>query len=808
LGQQLLDRFQRLKAEQRILDFSDLEWKTYNLLNHSGNAHWVQYKLDQRIDHLLIDEFQDTNPTQWQLIIPLLEELAAGNTERRRSVFLVGDHKQSIYRFRRAAPELFDAAQNWLQQTLAAVNQPLSTSWRSAPAIMQCVNWVFGDGPLSDTIHQFATHDTHRKNLWGLVEILPLTKSTGDSVPLPADSTSLRDPLKRPRPDTEDTRHYEEGKLIAAKIKELIGNPTWIDADAQTRQLSYGDIMILLRHRTHAHAYEKALREARIPYIGAERGTLLNTLEVQDMVALLETLVTPYNNLALATVLRSPLFSCSDRQLMLLAGVQQSTWLQRLQAVAGQSAQPELQRANELLSAWSTLAGKLPVHDLLDRIYNQANLLNRYQAAYPDHLKQRVRANLTRFLELALEVDSGRYPSIGNFLSRLKTLRDQPQNGLDEVAALDVQAKVHIMTIHASKGMEAPVVFVADATNAQSAPKAYQSIVEWPAGKRHPQHLLLAPPKKQQDDLVQALLEHNQRGETKEDSNLLYVALTRAKQCLIVSGSEPSRGNHLGWYGQIREQMRRHMQLEALEDDQTIVFQSGEPPPPMNHTLPADMDSIRGTAIEADDTQLKGPFTRLQQIKEIAPSYQINAIPATNEPGEATVDSHLPTLDTDQQTRGNVIHRILQLLSERTDDIDIAHWIRAEYGLDIQKHPWKQWFLEAKTVVDNPEWDFLYNPSTYRKAYNEAPIMYQYHNDTVYGFIDRLVVTDDKIILVDYKTHVLQSPRETDNLIARYLPQLHLYKQGVAMCWPESPVECYLLLTHSTKLIPVVIPAS
>ena len=177
---------------------------------------------------------------------------------------------------------------------------------------MQCVNWIFADGPLSEYIHQFAAHDTHRKNLWGLVEILPLTKSTSDSAPIQADPTNLRNPLLHPRPETEDTRHYEEGKQIAAKILSLIEKPTWIESGAQMRQLSYGDIMILLRHRTHAHAYEKALREARIPYIGAERGTLLNTLEVQDMVALLETLVTPYNNLALAIVLRSPLFSCSS----------------------------------------------------------------------------------------------------------------------------------------------------------------------------------------------------------------------------------------------------------------------------------------------------------------------------------------------------------------------------------------------------------------------------------------------------------------------------------------------------------------
>ncbi len=793
LGQQLLDRFQRLKVEQRVLDFADLEWKTYNLLNHSDNAHWVQYKLDQRIDHLLIDEFQDTNPTQWQLIIPLLEELAAGNHERQRSVFLVGDHKQSIYRFRRAAPELFDAAQHWLQRSLHAINQPLSTSWRSAPAIMQCVNWVFGDGPLSDYIHQFAAHDTHRKKLWGHVEVMPLIQAVGPGDKPQADSSSLRNPLLQPRSETQDTRHYEEGKLIAAKIKALMTQPAPVQSGELVRPLAYHDIMILLRHRTHAHAYEKALREALIPYAGAERGTLLNTLEAQDMVALLDTLVTPYNNLALATVLRSPLFSCSHEHLLLLAQLQQGTWLQRLQAIVSQGGDAELQRAYHLLSQWSALAGKLPVHDLLDRVYDQGNLLNRYEAAYPDHLKQQVRANLTRFLELALEVDSGRYPSIGHFLSRLKTLRDQPQNGPDETAALDASSKVQIMTIHASKGMEAPVVFLADAGNTSSSSDAYQCIVQWPAGEPRPQRFMLTPPKKQQDDVIQMLLAENQRAEAKEEANLLYVALTRAKQYLFISGCQPNRGRDLGWYGQVREQLRLHLNLEEPGEDQSIVFTSGEPP--VSAAIAREAERKDSLTI-AETKYLFGPFTHLQCLREIAPSYEL--APPFRDNGYSV--AHSDVMDEDKQIRGTVIHKLLQLLSEGTSEGDISRWIRGEYGLDIHAPACAQWLQQARDVVANPAWRFLFDATQYRKAFNEAPIMYQLNNqlnnDTVYGFIDRLVVTDNRIILVDYKTHQWQSVEHIEDLTAYYLPQIRLYQQGVSMCWPEKPVECYLLFTH------------
>jgi ATP-dependent helicase/nuclease subunit A len=737
--------------------------------------------------------------------VPLLEELAAGQNERQRSVFLVGDRKQSIYGFRRAAPELFDAAQDWMRQSLDAVSQPLSTSWRSAPAIMQCVNWVFGDGPLSRHIHQFDTHDTYHKNLWGRVEILPLVEEIAKTPVEKTEPQTLRNPLNMPRPETEDTRHYEEGRLVAAKILSLVSQPTLIGKDKEVRKLDYKDIMILLRHRTHASAYERALREARIPYVGAERGTLLDTLEIRDMIALLETLVTPYNNLAQAVVLRSPIFSCSNEQLMMLAQLQQGTWLQRLQAIAQQqSPPPELLRAHKLLPGWNALAGILPVHDLLDRIYNQGNILNRYEASYPSHLKQRVRANLSRFIELALEVDSGRYPSIGNFLSRLKFLRDQTQNGPDEVAASDSQSRVRIMTIHASKGMEAPVVFLADACNSENSAKAYQAFVDWPAEQPRPHSYLLIPPKKRQDDTMQQWLARNREKEFKEESNLLYVALTRAKQILFISGCEPNRGNNLGWYGQIREQLGFHLGLEEMNDQHGIVYQTGEPP-----QIEAQESLIQGqnaaAPIAATNNHLKGPFPRVGVVKEIAPSYErpIAAGATTENSGphmSETMCGEKSVLDEDKQTKGNTIHSILHLLCEHVAETDVIERIRAEYGLNLRADPWSQWLAEAKRVITNPAWEFLYNPTHYKFAYNEVPLMYRQNADTVYGFIDRLVVTDERLIVVDYKTHAVQKQSDVDLQTTRYIPQLRLYKQGIAKCWPNTPIDCYLLFTHNAHL--------
>jgi ATP-dependent helicase/nuclease subunit A len=230
-GNQLLTHYQTIKTERRMLDFSDLEWNAYLLLNDESNdennAHWVQYKLDARINHILIDEFQDTNPTQWQLLLPLLSELSATNADKQRSVFIVGDSKQSIYRFRRAQPKLLNIAQDWLSVHLSANATTLDTSRRSSPAIIDFVNIVFNDSKLNQQITRFEEHKTVHEKQWGYTEVLPLfsnedtamlsTTEAGNEQP----TISLRNPMEKPRLIEEDERRIKEAEYIADKITTL-----------------------------------------------------------------------------------------------------------------------------------------------------------------------------------------------------------------------------------------------------------------------------------------------------------------------------------------------------------------------------------------------------------------------------------------------------------------------------------------------------------------------------------------------------------------------------------------------------------
>ncbi|MDH3947491.1 MAG: UvrD-helicase domain-containing protein, partial [Gammaproteobacteria bacterium] len=449
-GQRYLEHFQRIKQEQRLLDFTDLEWKTFLLLNHADNALWVQYKLDSRIEHLMIDEFQDTNPTQWHLVKPLLEEMASHADAPTRSVFLVGDAKQSIYRFRRAEPRLFDNASHWLETQLGAISHPLNKSWRSAPAIINFINRTFGQGELHSRLTHFDPHSVHYQQRWGCVTLLPLAREPEMEQ---AGLSDLRNPLEMPRPEVRSQRYQHEAQTIATTIQALINAATPIGDENAARPLRYADILILLRSRTHISEYEKALREANIPYLGAERGTLLDSLEVNDMINLLQWLNMPHDDLALAGVLRSPLFAVDDNDLMRITQTGRGSWWDRLETLCADiEADAPLSRAYRLLTQWRALAGHIPVHDLLDRIYSEGQVLTRFSAAFPPHLQARVSANLTRLLELALEMDSGRYPSLMRFIHWLNELRQQQHDAPDEPVSSGEMDRVRLMTIHAAKG--------------------------------------------------------------------------------------------------------------------------------------------------------------------------------------------------------------------------------------------------------------------------------------------------------------------------------------------------------------------
>ena len=802
-GTRLLEHFQNLKREQNLLDFADLEWLAYRLLSAEDHAEWIQYKLDRRIDHLLVDEFQDTNPTQWRLLQPILQELAAGNPERARSVFLVGDAKQSIYRFRRAEPRLFDAARDWLVPAARAEVVTQDVSWRSSPAILNFVDLLFEptNSEAAFPLENYRPHAARHTELWGRVELLPIVRRerTEGAPPM------FRDPLSTPRVVAEDERHYREGQMVAARIIDLIGRPIGHDG----RPLRYGDIIILLRDRTHAPDYERALRRAGIPYAGADRGNFIHCLEVRDLIQLLTLLLVPDDNLALAAVLRSPLFDASHDDLRRLAqGDAELAWYERLLAFSPVPADSALARAQRLLPRWRAAVDRVPVHDLLDRIYDEGDVLARYAAAVPTHLRERVTTQLNRLLSLALEADGGRFPSLARFIERVPALA---ADDYESAPGADIGDRVRIMTIHAAKGLEAAAVFLVNAAQAvNNRDRGPRALIEWPAGAARPETFHFIGCKGDIDDVSTAILKRVETANRREESNLLYVALTRAQQLLYISGCESGRANgdapqRRGWYGFIearlaaardRQQFEGTLTLADIKDDTGATINTAGH---LEYGAPLPRPAPRVVSTAADisvDPALTRPLPVATKTPDRVPPSRVNHLDAE------TPSAETDTMRSTAARRGAIIHRALERSS--TDVRLSAPAVRAELWREwtgyVSEDEFQSYWSEARAVLEHPEFRPFFDASRYQQARNEVPILYARAAQTVYGIIDRLVWRDEEILLLDYKTHRI-TRAEVASAALRFQPQLALYAEGVKRLWPGKRVRLFVIFTDCREAV-------
>ena len=752
LGADFLAYFQAHKRKHNQLDFTDLEWQAYRLLHAHPQADWIQYKLDRRIDHVLVDEFQDTNPTQWRLLLPLLREIVAGAPERARSACLVGDPKQSIYRFRRAAPALLGVARDWLAQHAGGTALAQTHSWRSAQAIVDCVNAVFSDAELPG----FLPHATHRTELWGRVELLPLIEPDAKA---PA-REGVRDPLTMPREAPDDSRYAREGERLAERIATLVGHAPVFEG-GKARALRYEDILVLMPDSLRTKDYGAALRKAGIPHVMTTKTPYFAALEVQDIYALLRVLIAPADDMALAATLRAPLFAATDAQLAALAQVAHAqaspSWWQAMAA----SEDAWLRAAYARLSAWAALADRLPVHDLLDRIMAEADVEARYLAATPAHLHARVRRNLRAAVDLALSVDSGRYPTIAEYLARLREARPPEATPLTSDG-------VRLMTIHAAKGLEAPVVFLMDAAWAEEKDRGVRPFVEWRAEDPRPRHFFLIPKTDARERRIEEMLARDRAAEAREHWNLLYVALTRAKQYLFVSGCRPLKGADVGWWSFVAPRLAALPACEknaASADGAPLVLSNGEP---------------QSVAVEAQ------PGTELtldpRLLEPIDAALQIRARPSDVAVEHSSAHARL---------LGRAWHRALQLAS-RGEDI-VATLTREFPELDTEV---EALCGQVEALVRAPALQWLFAREAYDEVFEELPISYlDAHGGAVFGIADRVLLNKDEVILVDFKTH---GGARADNLAALgapYRSQMRQYARGLAQLWPARRIRAVLLFT-------------
>ncbi len=739
-GAALLGHYQELKLQQQQMDFTDLEWQVCRMLNQSDCAEYMQYKLDSRYRHVLLDEFQDTNPLQWQILQSWFAASAA--VDSRPTVFVVGDPKQSIYRFRRADARLFGEVRGFLEHEFGAHHLTQNETRRNAPAVLDAVNGVFSQHP--DGFVDFEEHIAHHQDLPGLVEVLPLrgqkTEDGGQNQQILGE-LKLRNPLITPREENESGAREIEAKQFAAYIVEIVAH--WsVQDNGVTRRAEYRDIMVLVRKRLHLRVYEHALRARHIPFLTSRRGGLLDTLEAEDIQALLTFLITPFADLELAQALRSPIFSCSDADLMQLAADTEGRWWSRLQRIAqGAAASAKLQRAHRLMQGWLALADKLPVHDLLDRIYFEGDLGYRYMAALPAELHETVRANLQAFMEIALNVDAGRYSSLPRFLAELRELRAAENESPDEGKVGEVGNALRIYTVHEAKGLEAPIVWLLDANDTQSKADSYNVLLDWQPNASQPVHFSLYSDKKGRGAKRAPYFAADEEYAQREEMNLLYVAMTRAKQALLVSGN--GEAAETSWYGRIAQ----------------VVGQRSNP---LLATVGSAAPVLERSVVKIDAALLR-------------------PIPTGKYVARTTAE----------QRRGTWLHALLQHLA--ADSLSPRGRVgvgeqavdknELQQRLNIPPAEMDGLLQQAQHLLALPNLQRFFDPQHYLSANNEMPYVNAVGE---LKRIDRLVEFDDEVWVLDYKTGADTDP-------APYRAQLAEYRTAMQAVYAGKKVCCALL---------------
>lgn len=555
-----LDEYADFKRERGLIDMADLELAATRLLGDDATQAWMGERLDVQIRHLLVDEFQDTNPLQWQALHGWLSGYAGAGGGRPLSVFLVGDPKQSIYAFRRADPAVFAAATAFVQEAFGAAHLACDHTRRCAPEVTQAVNEVFEQAVAQGQYSGFRTHTTGRAQAMAAAE--PTRTPTPavarlPLVPKPEKAEKAergwRDSLTEPKRELEQRSLQLEAAQAAQQVQH------WLQ-----QGLAPGDVLVLARKHEPLAAMAAELHALGIASAVREKALLADTLEVRDVLALLDVLVSPQHHLALAQALRSPLFGASDDDLMALALATKQAepagdWWQALLGRKWAN-HPALARAAGTLPTWAALVQSLPPHDALDAIYAQGDVLARYAGAVPAHLRGSVVGNLRQLLHEALQLDGGRFATAYGLVRALRGVNASSANGPGRVSPPPVVApawaepqpdagaeaagagQVRLLTVHGAKGLQAKAVLLLDSWPSARHESKPMALMHWPPEAPAPQRFAVVSGAKGVPPDVAPLWAAQQAVAARENLNLLYVAMTRAEDRLVFSAREPGRG--------------------------------------------------------------------------------------------------------------------------------------------------------------------------------------------------------------------------------------------------------------------------
>ncbi|MCB1529383.1 MAG: double-strand break repair helicase AddA [Rhodospirillales bacterium] len=792
LGQEVLATYQKLKDACSGLDFDDLILRVLDLLQGKSTnmtpediAPWVMYKLDQGIDHILVDEAQDTNPEQWEIIKALCADFFTGESAKdtARTLFVVGDEKQSIFSFQRAAPDKFSDMQSWFdqkirdaQKTLQSV--PMNISFRSAPSVLQAVDQVFAPEHMRKGLGlHVLDHIPHRRKQAGLVQLWPLF----DSVKNEEKDEGWQPPVR-----------IRESQSGAAQLADYIGNTIqkWVRherLESHDRTVQPGDIMILLRTRSaFMGQLVRALKTRSIPVSGIDRMILNEQLAVQDLVSAASFALLPEDDLSLAELLKSPLIGWNEDQLFAVAYGRK--------------------KEGQKKSLWSILKekGDAAVLSYLEDLIRQAGITRPYeffsrllQSPCPADeqsglrsLKKRLGEDaidpLNEFLNMALSYETDHIPNLQFFLNLYERDSVEIKRQMENAGTA-----VRVMTIHGAKGLQAPIVILPD-TIRNSKPVQKEQLL-WPDRSNYPVPIF-SPQKSGLPEKAANAWKNMEERLDEEYRRLLYVAMTRAENRLYIGGYTGYKAPQPeSWYYEVEAGIKSHPGTEALpfeKEPEKITLQLSNPETG-SPDRKKEGKAEEKAAIAAPDWLFRPAPEEPHPPRPLVPSRPAQESPAAASP--------LDVKDKNRFQRGLLTHKLLQILPELPPEkrTKAAKQFVIQHGHALFEDVQENIVTETMCILENPDFLSIFGAGSMA----EVPVTGLLDDKTlISGQIDRLLITKDKILIMDYKTN--RPPPETEEDIPEiYKAQMGAYKAALQKIYPERSVRCALIWTDGPRFM-------
>jgi ATP-dependent helicase/nuclease subunit A len=792
--------YRREKQERGLLDYDDLIDKTLSMLDRVSSG-WVHYKLDRGVDHVLIDEAQDTSPRQWDIVAHIISEFTSGEGARDgvvRTIFAVGDEKQSIFSFQGAAPHEFDSRRRALDNKFRDAGlkfDPISFtySFRSGAAILQSVDHVFRDEAIYRSIHAanaYPVHETLADAGPSLIELwelqLPDKRDDLEGWRAPFDGVSATSP------------EVKLAKRIQAEIRRLVESGTMTGHAGDRRPLRYGDMLVLVRRRGNAFdAVIQSLKHAGIPVAGADRLKLTEHIAIIDLMNLTDGLLLPQDDLALAVALKSPLFGLSDDDLFTLAWQRKGSLRSALHdhaATRGKFADA-LSRLERCERRFATETPFAFYAWLLGGDGGRARILKRLGHEANDALDE--------FLQLALSYERKAPASPQGFMAWLRTADLEVKRDM-EIS----RDEVRVMTVHGAKGLEASVVFLVDTTSSP-ADTQRPKLVHLPKGDTasHTSGIVVWAGRKADDSVAVAAARAAMLGEIEDEyRRLLYVAMTRAADRLVVGGCMPGNMNSVrkfSWYDLIVKGLANSgLQMQEIEAQDGVIKRYARPEDVAVATAAA-ATPVTGAPIELPSWLHTAAPAESPVDSVLRPSY-----PAEGESRSVRTGESLQ-LRVRAVQRGTLVHRLLQSLpditAERRRDAALKYLIRnADSWSDGEREALADGVL---ALIGEKRFAAVFGPGSRAEVSiagrlerpGQSPAL-------VSGQIDRLVVSQSEVLIVDFKTNhnPPKLPAEAPNT---YVRQLALYRAVLRKLYPQRPVRAALLWTGTPELMEISTPA-